>query len=258
MLVGIWYTIAHALRRTTSRRSGPLETHLVEHYARRDAEIQAAVDEAVQAAVAKAIKETTALFLRRFYGPRNERFDPRQLLLFGVKIDEMPLDEASIAEESQEELATRRAAKRHKHGRRHCPTICRASTSSTILPMRRSRARPAASCASGSARRSASNSNTCRRRSRCCGTSATNTAADGANTTATIRRSRPRRSPRSRSTRGWLGRGCWPTSSRASSATTCRFTGWNTSSSVKTPDRPQHDVRPGLRPRESWPVRWWR
>ena len=85
------------------------------------AEIQAAVDEAVQAAVAKAIKETTALFLRRFYGPRNERFDPRQLLLFGLKIDEMPLDEASIADESQEELVTRRVAKRHKHGRSPLP-----------------------------------------------------------------------------------------------------------------------------------------
>ncbi len=85
------------------------------------AEIQAAVDEAVQAAVAKAIKETTALFLRRFYGPRNERFDPRQLLLFGLKIDEMPLDEASIADESQEELVTRRVAKRHKHGRNPLP-----------------------------------------------------------------------------------------------------------------------------------------
>ena len=110
-----------------------LKRTLVEQHARHEAEkaaairaavaaeIQAAVDEAVQAAVAKAIKETTALFLRRFYGPRNERFDPRQLLLFGLKIDEMPLDEASIAEESGEELATRRAAKRHKHGRRPLP-----------------------------------------------------------------------------------------------------------------------------------------
>ena len=65
-----------------------LKRTLVEHLAHREAEIQAAVqarvaaeiqaavDEAVQAAVAKAIKETTALFLRRFYGPRNERFDP--------------------------------------------------------------------------------------------------------------------------------------------------------------------------------------
>jgi hypothetical protein len=59
--------------------------------------------------------------LRRFYGPRNERFDPRQLLLFGLKIDEMPLDETSIAEESQEELVTRRVAKRHKHGRNPLP-----------------------------------------------------------------------------------------------------------------------------------------
>ncbi len=117
------------------------------------AEIQAAVDEAVQAAVAKAIKETTALFLRRFYGPRNERFDPRQLLLFGLKIDEMPLDEASIADESQEDLVTRRVAKRHKHGAIHCRTTCRGSTSSTISTTRRSRARPAANCASGSARR---------------------------------------------------------------------------------------------------------
>jgi transposase len=88
---------------------------------RHAAEIQAAVDEAVQAAVAKAIKETTALFLRRFYGPRNERFDPRQLLLFGLKIEEMPLDETSVAEESGEEPTTRRVTKRHKHGRRPLP-----------------------------------------------------------------------------------------------------------------------------------------
>ena len=120
---------------------------------RRDAEIQAAVDEAVQAAVAKAIKETTALFLRRFYGPRNERFDPRQLLLFGLKIDEMPLDEASIAEESHEELATRRVAKRHKHGRHPLPDHLPRIDIEHDLDERRSLARPAASCASGSARR---------------------------------------------------------------------------------------------------------
>lgn len=93
------------------------DARIVEQDARHAAEVQAAVDEAV----AKAIKETTALFLRRFYGPRNERFDPRQLLLFGLKIDEMPLDETSIAEESQEELVTRRVAKRHKHGRNPLP-----------------------------------------------------------------------------------------------------------------------------------------
>ena len=59
--------------------------------------------------------------LRRFYGPQNERFDPRQLLLFGLKIDQMPLDEAGIAEESGEELTTRRVANRHKHGRNPLP-----------------------------------------------------------------------------------------------------------------------------------------
>ncbi len=105
------------LKRMLVERDSQLEVI----HARHAAEIQAAVDEAVQAAVAKAIKETTALFLRRFYGPRNERFDPRQLLLFGLKIDEMPLDEASIAEESGEEPTTRRVAKRHKHGRRPLP-----------------------------------------------------------------------------------------------------------------------------------------
>jgi transposase len=116
-----------------------LKRILAEHCARREAEIQAAVevqlqaavDQAVQVAVKeaveKAVRETTAALLRRFYGPRNERFDPRQLLLFGLKLDAMPLDEASIAEESREELATRRVAKRHKHGRyplpEHLPRI---------------------------------------------------------------------------------------------------------------------------------------
>jgi transposase len=102
-----------------------LKQMLVERDARREAEIQAAVNEAVkaavEAAVAKTTREVTAYFLRRMYGPKNERFDPRQLLLFGLKIDEMPLDEASVVEESHEELSTRRVAKRHKHGRRPLP-----------------------------------------------------------------------------------------------------------------------------------------
>jgi transposase len=117
------------LKRMLVERDSQLEVIHARHATEKEAairaavaaEIQVAVDEAVQAAVAKAIKETTALFLRRFYGPRNERFDPRQLLLFGLKIDEMPLDEASVAEESHEELTTRRVAKRHKHGRRPLP-----------------------------------------------------------------------------------------------------------------------------------------
>ena len=59
--------------------------------------------------------------LRRFYGPKSERFDPRQLLLFGLKVDAMPLDEPSVAEESGEPLVTRRVGNRHKHGRQRLP-----------------------------------------------------------------------------------------------------------------------------------------
>jgi transposase len=59
--------------------------------------------------------------LRRFYGPKSERFDPRQLLLFGLKVDAMPLDEAGIEEESGEPLVTRRVRNRHKHGRQQLP-----------------------------------------------------------------------------------------------------------------------------------------
>lgn len=59
--------------------------------------------------------------LRRFYGPKSERFDPRQLLLFGLQVDAMPLNEASIQEESGEPLVTRRVRNRHKHGRQPLP-----------------------------------------------------------------------------------------------------------------------------------------
>jgi len=62
-----------------------------------------------------------AALLRRYYGPRSERFDPRQLLLFGQQVDQLPLDEASIAEEAGEALVTRRVAKRHPHGRQQLP-----------------------------------------------------------------------------------------------------------------------------------------
>ena len=79
--------------------------------ARLKAEQQAAIDEAIKAAV--------AAILRRYYGPRSEKFDPRQLLLFGQRVDEAPLDTASIEEESGEPLKTRRP--RHKHGRQQLP-----------------------------------------------------------------------------------------------------------------------------------------
>ncbi|MDZ4694059.1 MAG: IS66 family transposase zinc-finger binding domain-containing protein [Deltaproteobacteria bacterium] len=67
------------------------------------------------------IKAAVEAVLRRVYGPKNERFDPTELLLFGGPIEDQPLDEPSIVEESGEQLTTRRIAKKHKHGRNPLP-----------------------------------------------------------------------------------------------------------------------------------------
>lgn len=66
-------------------------------------------------------KAALAAILRRYYGPRCEKFDPRQLLLFGQQVDGQPLDEASIEDEAGGRLVTRRAKNRHKHGRQQLP-----------------------------------------------------------------------------------------------------------------------------------------
>jgi transposase len=66
-------------------------------------------------------KAIVAALFRRYYGPRCEKFDPRQLLLFGQMVEQTPLDEKSIEEEAGEELVTRRAKNRHKHGRQKLP-----------------------------------------------------------------------------------------------------------------------------------------
>lgn len=84
-------------------------------------EVQAAVEAAVKHAVKEAVEATTAALLKRFYGPKNETFDPRQLLLFGERIDQLPLDEPSITAEVGEELVTRRVKKKHTHGRSPLP-----------------------------------------------------------------------------------------------------------------------------------------
>jgi transposase len=60
--------------------------------------------------------------LRRFYGPRNERFDPTQLLLFGRLIDTMPIDVKAVEQEAGQKLVTRRARNRHNHGRGALPS----------------------------------------------------------------------------------------------------------------------------------------
>ena len=59
--------------------------------------------------------------LRRFYGPRSEKFDPTELLLFGVAVaDQLPVDEKVVEAESGQKLATRRI-NHSKHGRRKLP-----------------------------------------------------------------------------------------------------------------------------------------
>lgn len=60
--------------------------------------------------------------LRRFYGPRSESFDPRQLLIFGEAMaDTAPVDPAVVEAEVGETLLTRRTRNRHKHGRGKLP-----------------------------------------------------------------------------------------------------------------------------------------
>ncbi len=70
---------------------------------------------------AAELKAAIAAILRRYYGPRSESFDPRQLLLFGQVVEQMPLDEASLEEEAGEKLTTRRVKNRHNHGRQQLP-----------------------------------------------------------------------------------------------------------------------------------------
>jgi transposase len=59
--------------------------------------------------------------LRRFYGPRSEKFDPTELLLFGVNVaEQVPVDDKVVEAESGQKLTTRRI-NHHKHGRRKLP-----------------------------------------------------------------------------------------------------------------------------------------
>jgi transposase len=59
--------------------------------------------------------------LRRFYGPRSEKFDPTELLLFGLSVAEQaPVDPDVALAESGEKLTTRRI-NHHKRGRQKLP-----------------------------------------------------------------------------------------------------------------------------------------
>ena len=66
-------------------------------------------------------KAEMAAVLRRFYGPKSEKFDPRQLLIFGIAAaEQIPVDKAVVEAETGEKLSTRRV-NHHKHGRRELP-----------------------------------------------------------------------------------------------------------------------------------------
>ena len=89
----------------------------------RDAMIEQIKREAaehIEAQLQRHKAEVDAL-LRRFYGPRNERFDPTQLLLFGRLVDTMPIDIKAVEQEAGQTLATRRVRNRHNHGRGELP-----------------------------------------------------------------------------------------------------------------------------------------
>ena len=59
--------------------------------------------------------------LRRFYGPRCERFDPRQLLLFGLAVaQDLPVDHKAVEAVTGQKLTTRRI-NHHRHGRQQLP-----------------------------------------------------------------------------------------------------------------------------------------
>lgn len=77
--------------------------------------------EAVRQQMEAEKKAAIEAILRRFYGPKNERFNPLQMLLFRQQVEEIPLDEPSIVEESGQELTTRRIVNKHKHGRNPLP-----------------------------------------------------------------------------------------------------------------------------------------
>jgi len=94
-----------------------LITRIREEAARQIEELKASH----QSAIDEAVKAAVAAILRRYYGPRSEKFDPRQLLLFGEMIDEIPLDKWSVEEEAGEPLVTRRIKNRDKHGRQQLP-----------------------------------------------------------------------------------------------------------------------------------------
>ena len=86
--------------------------------ARRDAAIEQVKREAAEQIEVERQRHKAEMdaLLRRLYGPRSERFDPTQLLLFGILVDTMPIDVCAVEQEAGQKLHDPPGA-RHKHGR---------------------------------------------------------------------------------------------------------------------------------------------
>jgi len=91
--------------------------------AQREAQLEQIKREAaerIEALVQQHKAELDAV-LRRFYGPRSEKFDPRQLLIFGIAVaEQIPVDAKVVEAETGEKPRTRRV-NHHKHGRGQLP-----------------------------------------------------------------------------------------------------------------------------------------
>jgi transposase len=91
--------------------------------AQRDTIIEQIKREAAErlAAMQQQHKAELDAVLRRFYGPRSERFDPTQLLLFGIAVaEQLPVDARAVEAETGQKLVTRRI-NHHRHGRQQLP-----------------------------------------------------------------------------------------------------------------------------------------
>lgn len=91
--------------------------------AQREAVIEQIKHEAAQyvQALQQRHKAELDAVLRRFYGPRSERFNPAQLLLFGLAVaDQLPVDPKAVEAETGQRLVSRRI-NRHRHGRQQLP-----------------------------------------------------------------------------------------------------------------------------------------
>jgi len=168
----------------------------------------------VQAIEQRHKAEMDAL-LRRFYGPKSEKFDPTELLLFGVAVaEQIPVDEKTVEDESGEKLTTRRINHK-KHGRRKLPEhLPRTEVVHDLTDEQKTCpcCGEARVCIGGETSEQLEYVPASLKVLKHCGTSTpANAAAKVAFTAIAIHRSRSRPKRPSRSRRAWRGRGYWLT-----------------------------------------------